>query len=64
MSAKKRKNASPWNLCDVCHSVVLQKDVQTHRESSCPPNTETWTHHFIKDLKLYTTLDIFQVQGI
>lgn len=64
MSAKKRKNASPWNLCDACQSVVLQKDVQIHRESSCPPRSESWIHPFIKDSRLFTTVDIFQLQGI
>lgn len=63
MSAKKKKAISLWSTCDLCQSVVLQKDISTHKESSCPPKEESWLHPYIRESRIYTILDTFHSQG-
>lgn len=63
MSSKKRKNFSYSYSCDSCNAIMVQRDVNLHTEKSCPPNPDVWVHPYIIEHCLYSTLDIFELQG-
>lgn len=65
MSTKSRKSltSSSWQQCDKCQCALTQKDILLH-EANCPPSTESWNHSFISNGVLYSTIEIFQSQGI
>ncbi|XP_017776347.1 PREDICTED: spermatogenesis-associated protein 5 [Nicrophorus vespilloides] len=53
MPPKRATNGTLWNLCEVCESYIVSKNVETHE---CPPNQ--LEHRFIRDNILYSTVDV------
>lgn len=52
-----RKSTSLWEKCEVCQAVIAQKDHAAHLNGSCPQPSELWSHAYIKDSVLYSTLE-------
>nr|CAD7411204.1 unnamed protein product [Timema cristinae] len=59
MAPKTRKSLSPWYTCEVCNVVLTQKDLPLHQDKSCPPPVEDWSHGFIRDKVLHSSLELF-----
>nr|CAD7204232.1 unnamed protein product [Timema douglasi] len=59
MAPKTRKSLSPWFTCEVCNVVLTQKDLPLHQDKSCPPPVQHWSHGFIRDKVLHSSLELF-----
>nr|CAD7579816.1 unnamed protein product [Timema californicum] len=59
MAPKTRKSLSPWYTCEVCNVVLTQKDLPLHQDKCCPPPVEDWSHGFIRDKVLHSSLELF-----
>lgn len=58
-----RKSLSSWMTCEICQSILSQKDLEIHH-INCPPNFETWNHDFINNNVLYSTVETYNPSGI
>lgn len=58
-----RKSLSSWMTCEICQSILSQKDLTIHH-TNCPPNFETWNHDFIYNNVLYSTVETYNSLGI
>lgn len=53
-----RKSLSSWLTCEICQSILSQKDLTIHH-TNCPPNFEIWNHDFIYNNVLYSTVETY-----
>ena len=61
MATKSRKSLSSlWCSCEHCGTVISQKDSQSHNESDCPPPESDWRHPYIKNITLYSKIEIIK----
>lgn len=60
MTSKSKKGL--YLQCEKCQSALAERNAQLH-ERNCPP-FENWDHSFIHDQTLYSTIEVFQSQGI
>lgn len=58
-----RKSLSSWMTCEICQSILSQKDLTIHH-TNCSPNFETWNHDFIYNNVLYSTVETYNSLGI
>ncbi|XP_043801916.1 ATPase family protein 2 homolog isoform X2 [Apis laboriosa] len=55
-----RKSLSSWMTCEICQSILSQKDLAIHH-INCPPNFEIWNHDFIYNNILYSTVETYNL---
>ncbi|KAG8037306.1 hypothetical protein G9C98_005516 [Cotesia typhae] len=58
MSKSRKSLSTLWVTCDKCQSAMSQKDTCFH-ESTCPPSDVKWTHNYIRNNILYSSVDTY-----
>ncbi|XP_012253446.2 ATPase family protein 2 homolog [Athalia rosae] len=53
-----KKSSSLWYCCEKCESYLTQKDITVHG-NSCPPSTDKWSHNYIKNDILYSSIELY-----
>lgn len=63
MSKSRKSLSTLWVTCDKCQSTMSQKDTCFH-ESTCPPSDVKWTHNYIRNNILYSSVDTYCSKGM